>query len=128
MEESERNFEHICSDEEEYENGKFLEYIRHETFKSLKERRFLMKELKAKERRGFIFIDKVKSVVAAVQRETGKFDFLVNWEYNAEDKLTPSTSLVRGSHFVFANPLQYRRFVEKTFLDHMPPRENLIKK
>jgi hypothetical protein len=32
----------------------------------MKERNFLMKELKVKERRGSIFIDKVKKVVAAI--------------------------------------------------------------
>lgn len=128
LEENERNFQDICSDEEVYENGNFLQYINHEIRKSIKERNFLVKQLKVKERRGMIFIDKVKSVVAAVQRESGKFDFLISWEYNQEDKLTPSTSLVRGSHFVFFNPLQYRRYVEKAFLEQAAPNENLIKK
>jgi hypothetical protein len=32
----------------------------------MKERKFLMQDLKAKERRGSIFIDKVNKVVAAV--------------------------------------------------------------
>ena len=105
MEENEKFFEDISSDEEEYENGRFLSYIKHETEKALKERNFLIKELKAKERRGSIFIDKVKNVVAAVQREDGKYDYLINWKYNEHDKITPSTSLVRGSHFVFSNPL-----------------------
>ncbi len=98
-------FEDISSDEEEYENGRFLAYIKHETEKALKERNFLIKELKAKERRGSIFIDKVKNVVTAIQREDGKYDYLINWKYNDKDKITPSTSLVRGSHFVFSNPL-----------------------
>ena len=44
----------------------FLDYIKHETEKAMKERTYLIKELKAKERRGSIFIDKVKKVVAAV--------------------------------------------------------------
>lgn len=117
IEENEKLFENICSDEEEYENGNFLEYIKHETEKAMKERNFLIKDLKAKERRGSIFIDKVKNVVAAVQRENGKYDFLINWEFNIEDKITPSSSLVRGSHFVFSNPLQYRRYVEKHFIE-----------
>ena len=71
-----------------------------------------MKELKAKERRGSIFLDKISRVVAAVQRVQGKYDFLIEWKYSKEDRLTPSTSLVKGAHFVFANPLRYRRFVE----------------
>ena len=78
----------------------------HETRKAQKERDFLMNELRTKERRGSIFIDKVKKIVAAVEREDNtKFDFLVEWEFNTQDKLTPSISLVRGSHFVFSNPL-----------------------
>jgi hypothetical protein len=71
----------------------------------MKERHYMIKELKTKERRGSIFIDKVKSVVAAIQRAPGKFDYLVDWEFCKADNITPSTSLVRGSHFVFSNPL-----------------------
>jgi hypothetical protein len=76
-----------------------------------------MKELKAKERRGSIFMDTVKRVVAAVQRCPGKFDYLIEWEYNSHDKITPSTTLVRGSHFAFSNPLAFRRYVEKHFVE-----------
>lgn len=103
----------MSSDEEELENGSFLEMIKNETEKAVKERHFLMKELRAKERRGSIFIDKVKRVVAAVQRVPGKFDYLIEWEFHPSDRITPSATLVRGSHFAFSNPLLYRRYVEK---------------
>ena len=99
------NYEGISSDEEEYESGNFLEYMKMENDKAMKERNFLIKELKSGERRGSIFIDKVKNVVAAIQRAPGKFDFLVEWEFCKADNIIPSTSLVRGSHFVFSNPL-----------------------
>jgi hypothetical protein len=56
----------VSSDEENLESGAFLELIQQETEKALKERRFLIEELKTKERRGSIFIDKVKRVIAAV--------------------------------------------------------------
>lgn len=108
----------MSSDEENLESGAFLEMVKQETEKAFKERHFLMKELKAKERRGSIFIDKVKRVVAAVQRSTpGKFDYLIEWEYNTHDRITPSTTLVRGSHFAFSNPLFFRRYVEKNFVE-----------
>ena len=45
----------------------FLDYIKLETEKALKERNYLIKEIKARERRGTNFIDKVKKVVAAGQ-------------------------------------------------------------
>ncbi len=90
----------------------------------MKERHFLMKELRAKERRGSIFIDKVKRVVAAIQREPGKYDYLIEWEYNNQDKIVPSTTLVRGSHFAFSNPLLYRRYVEKHFVEARNTAEN----
>jgi hypothetical protein len=48
----------------------------------MRERDFLINTLKAKERRGSIFIDKVKKVIATVQREAGKFDYLIEWNYN----------------------------------------------
>jgi hypothetical protein len=60
------NYENVSSDEEDYESGVFLEYVKQETEKAMKERSFLMNELKTKERRGSIFIDKVKKVVAAI--------------------------------------------------------------
>ena len=41
-----------------------------------------MKELRAKERRGSIFIDKVKRIVAAVERAPGKYDYLIEWEFH----------------------------------------------
>ena len=76
-----------------------------------------MKELKAKERRGSIFIDRIKRIVAAVERSPGKYDYLIEWEYHYSDKIVPSTTLVRGSHLVFSNPLLYRRYVERSFVD-----------
>ena len=95
------------------ESGKFLEYIKRETEKADKERRFLIKELKAKERRGSIFFDKINRVVAAVENAKGTYDYLIEWKYCKKDKLTPSTSLVKGAQFVFAKPLTYRRYVEQ---------------
>lgn len=106
----------MSSEEEQLESGEFLEMIKQETDKAIKERHYLMKELKAKERRGSIFIDKVKRVVAAVERQPDKYDYLIEWEYHGKDKITPTTTLVRGSHFVFSNPLLYRRYVEKNFV------------
>jgi hypothetical protein len=49
--------EDVSSDEENLESGAFLELIKNETEKAMKERHFLMKELRAKERRGSIFVD-----------------------------------------------------------------------
>ncbi|CDW89149.1 UNKNOWN [Stylonychia lemnae] len=114
---NEYNFEGISSDEEEQESGNFLKYMEYENEKAMKERHYLMKELKCKERRGSIFIDKVKKVVTVMKRASGKYDFIIEWEYCKNDNIKPSTSLVRGSHFVFSNPLLYRRFMEKTFVD-----------
>lgn len=105
------------SDEEALESGAFLELIKQETENAIKERHFLMKELKAKERRGSIFIDRIKRIVAAVQRASGKYDYLIEWEYHESDKIVPSTTLVRGSHLVFSNPLLYRRYVERNFVE-----------
>jgi len=42
---------------------------------------------------------------------------LIEWEYNKHDKITPSATMVRGSHFVFSNPLLYRRYIEKHFVE-----------
>lgn len=107
----------MISDEEALESGAFLDLIKQETERAMKERHYLMKELKAKERRGSIFIDHVKRVVAAIQRESGKYDYLIEWEYNSHDHITPSTTLVRGSHFAFSNPLLFRRYLEKHFVE-----------
>lgn len=62
----EYNYDNVSSDEEDYESGAFLEFMKQENDKAERERNFLIKELKVKERRGFIFIDKIKKVVAAV--------------------------------------------------------------
>eukprot|EP00347_Sterkiella_histriomuscorum_P016596 403352581 len=123
-----KDFDNISSDEEEYQNGNFLEYIKHETLKAHKEREFVINILKSREPRGSIFIDKVKKVVTAVQRDTGKFDYLIEWEHCKKTKITPATSLVRGSHFVFSNPLQYRRYVEQVFMESAQHKEGLIVK
>eukprot|EP00347_Sterkiella_histriomuscorum_P020828 403336312 len=112
------NYEGISSDEEEYESGNFLEYMKMENAKAMKERHYMIKQMKSGERRGSIFIDKVKNVVAAIQRCPGKFDYLVEWEFCKADNIVPSTSLVRGSHFVFSNPLQYRRYIEANFVEN----------
>ena len=77
----------------------------------------MIHKLKSKTRVGSIFFDKVKRVVAAIQREPGKYDYLIEWEHHAKDKLKPTTSLVKGSHFVFAKPLLYRRYIEQSYLD-----------
>lgn len=75
-----------------------------------------MKKLKAKTRVGSIFFDKVLRVIAAVQREHGKFDYLIEWDYSAKDKLKPTSSIVKGSHFVFAKPLLFRRCIEGVYV------------
>jgi len=106
----------VSSDEDDLESGAFLERIKQETDKAVKERHFLMRELKAKERRGSIFVDRIKRIAAAVERAPGKYDFLIEWEYHSGDKITPSSTLVRGSHLVFSNPLLYRRYVEQNFV------------
>ena len=99
------------------DSGKFLAYVKSDTLKAQKERKYLLTELKTKERRGCIFFDKVSRVVAAVQRSEGKYDYLIEWKFNAQDNLVPTTSIVKGSHFVFATPLLYRRFVEKQYIE-----------
>ena len=96
------------SDPEEMENGNFFDLIQKATERAEDERHFVMNKLKSKQRVGSIFFDKVKTVLAAIQREKGKYDYLIEWEYHERDKLKPNTSMVRGSHFVFAKPLLYR--------------------
>jgi hypothetical protein len=76
------------------------------------ERRYLLEKLKSKSRVGSIFIDKIKRVVAAIQRESSVFDYLIEWEFSRKDKLKPTTSIVKGAHFVFVKPLFFRRYVE----------------
>lgn len=84
------DLDNVGSDEEDMNNGTFLEMIKMETEKATKERNYLMKELKVKERRGSIFIDRVKKVVAAIERESGKYDYLIEWEFHKNDKIIPS--------------------------------------
>ena len=105
------------SDPEDMESGAFFDYIQKETDRAEDERRYVIHKLKSKTRVGSIFFDKVKRVVAAIQREPGKYDYLIEWEHHAKDKLKPTTSLVKGSHFVFAKPLLYRRYIEQSYLD-----------
>ena len=71
-----------------------------------------MENLKVKQRVGSIFLDKIKRVVAAIQRESDVFDYLIEWEFSKKDNLKPTTSIVKGSHLVFVKPLFFRRYVE----------------
>ena len=109
--------EEICgSDDEDMEKGLFFEYIERERKRQEKERKYIVYKLKSKQRVGSIFIDKVRRVIAAIQREEGKYDYLIDWEYHPKDKLKPTTSIVKGSHFVFAKPLLFRRYIEESYL------------
>ncbi|CDW88268.1 UNKNOWN [Stylonychia lemnae] len=110
-------YDSIDSDQEQFDNGNFLKFIKHQTLKANQERDFLMNQLKTKERRGSIFIDKVKKVITTIKRDSDqdKYDYLIEWEFNKEDLIIPSTSLVRGSLFAFCCPLQFRRFAEKKY-------------
>lgn len=118
------NMQDVGSDDEDMMSGLFLDSIKKEQDRAVKERKFLMKELKAKERRGSIFIDKVNKVVATVQREPGIYDYLLEWKYCKEDKLVPTTSLVKGSHFAFSKPLLYRRHVEQKYIEKLTQMNN----
>ncbi len=75
-----------------------------------------MLKLKSKSRVGSIFIDEIKRVVAAIERESKVFDYLIEWEFSKKDKLKPTTSIVKGSHFVFVKPLLFRRYVESNHI------------
>ena len=98
------------------EKGLFFEYIDRERKRQEAERKYIVYKLKSKNRVGSIFIDRVKRVIAAIQREEGKYDYLIEWEFHAKDKLKPTTSIVKGSHFVFAKPLLFRRYIEQSYL------------
>lgn len=54
------------SDPEDMESGAFFDYIQNQTQIAERERKFVMKKLKAKTRVGSIFFDKVHRVIAAV--------------------------------------------------------------
>jgi hypothetical protein len=82
-----------------------------------RERKDVMTKLKAKNRVGSIFFDKVHRMIAAIQRDQRTYDYLVEWEFNERDKLKPTTSIVKGSHFVFFKPLLFRRCVESQFVE-----------
>ena len=108
----------LCgSDPEDMESGAFFDYIAKVQKIAERERNFVMKKLKSKTRVGSIFFDKVCRVIAAVQRDQGKFDYLIEWEYNNKDKLKPTSSIVKGSHFVFAKPLLFRRCIESVYVE-----------
>ena len=67
---SEEFSEEICgSDDEDMEKGLFFDYIERERKRQEAERKYIVYKLKSKQRVGSIFIDKVKRVIAAVQRE-----------------------------------------------------------
>lgn len=106
------------SDAEDIENSKTFRGLKQASDQAKHERKYLMETLKAKSRVGSIFIDQVKRVVAAVQREPGIYDFLVEWEFQEQDKLKPTTSVVNGLHFVLEKPLLYRKHVEQTYIEH----------
>lgn len=107
----------ICgSDNEDMEKGMFFEQIERERKRQEAERKYIVYKLRSKQRVGSIFIDKVKRVIAAIQREEGKYDYLIEWEFHPKDKLKPTTSIVKGSHFVFAKPLLFRRYIETSYL------------
>lgn len=111
----------INSDPEEMNSGRFFEHISYETKRAEKERKLLLTHMKSKHIAGSIFFDQVKRVVAAIQRETGKFDYLIEWKYSKRHSLTPQMSIVKGSHFVFAKPLLYRRYIEEAYLEQGMP-------
>ena len=98
------------------EKGLFFEYIERERKRHEAERKYIIYKLRSKTRVGSIFIDQVKRVIAAIQREQGKYDYLIEWQYHARDKLKPTTSIVKGSHFVFCKPLLFRRYIEESYL------------
>ena len=95
------------------ESGLFFDYIEKERKRQEAERKYIIYKLRSKQRVGSIFIDKVKRVIAAIKRgEDNKYDYLIEWEFHGRDKLKPTTSIVKGSHFVFTKPLLYRRYIE----------------
>ena len=110
--------EECGSSDDDMESGVFFRQIERDRNRANHERRYLMEKLKAKSRVGSIFIDKIKRVVAAIQRESSVFDYLVEWEFSRKDKLKPTTSIVKGSHFVFVKPLFFRRYVERNHILH----------
>lgn len=110
--------EDLCgSDNEDMEGGIFFKHIEKVRQRQEAERKYIVYKLKSKQRVGSIFFDKVKRVIAAIQREKGKYDYLIEWEFHPRDKLKPTTSIVKGAHLVFAKPLLYRRYIETYYLD-----------
>lgn len=77
--------EDVDSDAENFYSGDFFQCIKQAEEKAVKERNYLMKELRSKERRGCIFYDKINRVVAAVQRSEGKYDYLIEWKRCKKD-------------------------------------------
>lgn len=106
------------SSDDDMESGSFFRQIERDRTRANHERKYLIEKLKSKSRVGSIFIDKIKRVVAAIQRESTVFDYLIEWEFSRKDKLKPTTSIVKGSHFVFVKPLFFRRYVEQNHIIH----------
>lgn len=104
--------EECGSDDEDMQSGLFFKQIERDRKRAEHERKYLIETLKVKSRVGSIFIDKIKRIVAAIQRESKVFDYLIEWEYSSKDCLKPTTSIVKGSHLVFVKPLYFRRYVE----------------
>lgn len=104
------------SSDDDMSSGCFFRQIERDKSRAQHERSYLMEKLKAHSRVGSIFIDKIKRVVAAIQRESKVFDYLVEWEFSKTDKLKPTTSIVKGAHFVFVKPLLFRRYVESNHI------------
>jgi hypothetical protein len=108
--------EECGSSDGDMESGIFFTQIERDKTRANHERKYLVEKLKAKSRVGSIFIDKIKRVVAAIQRESSVFDYLIEWEFSRKDKLKPTTSIVKGAHFVFVKPLFFRRYVEQNHI------------
>ena len=118
-ESSDRNFddnEECGSSDDDMESGSFFRQIERDKSRANHERKYLIDKLRSKSRVGSIFIDKIKRVVAAIQRDSNVFDYLIEWEFSRKDKLKPTTSIVKGAHFVFVKPLYFRRYVEQNHI------------
>jgi hypothetical protein len=118
-ESSDQNFddnEECGSSDDDMESGSFFRQIERDKSRANHERKYLIDKLRSKSRVGSIFIDKIKRVVAAIQRDSNVFDYLIEWEFSRKDKLKPTTSIVKGAHFVFVKPLYFRRYVEQNHI------------
>lgn len=104
------------SSDDDMQSGCFFRQIEKDQKRAEYERTYMMTKLKARSRVGSIFYDKIKRVVAAIQRDCKAFDYLIEWEFSRKDKLKPTTSIVKGSHFAFVKPLLFRRYVESNHI------------